>query len=82
MLSPCYLIPCHLVFFIVPVAARVDASKTASRMIIMPQALLTARLCPRGAEATVFAILAGFQNFGANIGPNNFHGDLEFENKR
>lgn len=37
-------------------------------MMIMPQALLTARLCPRGAEATVFAILAGFQNFGANIG--------------
>lgn len=40
----------------------------AAQMIIMPQALLTARLCPRGAEATVFAILAGFQNFGANIG--------------
>ncbi|CAK8997748.1 unnamed protein product [Durusdinium trenchii] len=40
----------------------------AAQMMIMPQALLTARLCPRGAEATVFAILAGFQNFGANIG--------------
>lgn len=40
----------------------------AAQMIIMPQALLTARLCPRGTEATVFAILAGFQNFGANIG--------------
>jgi len=40
----------------------------AAQMIIMPQALLTARLCPRGAEATVFAILAGFQNFGSNIG--------------
>ncbi|CAE7549435.1 unnamed protein product [Symbiodinium natans] len=40
----------------------------AQQMALMPQALLTARLCPRGAEATVFAILAGFQNFGANIG--------------
>ena len=40
----------------------------AAQMMIMPQALLTARLCPRGAEATVFAILAGFQNFGSNIG--------------
>merc|ERR1711920_1123405 len=25
------------------------------------------RLCPRGAEATVFAILAGFQNFGSSV---------------
>lgn len=40
----------------------------AQQMALMPQALLTARLCPRGAEATVFAILAGFQNFGSNIG--------------
>eukprot|EP00913_Durusdinium_trenchii_P014647 g13742.t1 len=44
----------------------------AAQMMIMPQALLTARLCPRGAEATVFAILAGFQNFGANIGQREF----------
>merc|ERR1719510_2606360 len=33
----------------------------------MPQVVLTARLCPRGAEATVFAILAGFQNFGMSV---------------
>mmetsp|Transcript_10002 Transcript_10002/g.22006 ORF Transcript_10002/g.22006 Transcript_10002/m.22006 type:complete len:595 (+) Transcript_10002:201-1985(+) len=39
----------------------------AQMMALMPMALLTARLCPRGAEATVFAILAGFQNFGASI---------------
>lgn len=39
----------------------------ASMMQLMPTALLTARLCPRGAEATVFAILAGFQNFGSAI---------------
>mmetsp|Transcript_151994 Transcript_151994/g.487964 ORF Transcript_151994/g.487964 Transcript_151994/m.487964 type:complete len:591 (+) Transcript_151994:73-1845(+) len=40
----------------------------ASMMAIMPMAMLTARLCPRGAEATVFAILAGFQNFGSSVG--------------
>jgi len=39
----------------------------AAMMALMPMALLTARLCPRGAEATVFAILAGFQNFGSAI---------------
>jgi len=36
----------------------------ATQMATMPMALLTAQMCPRGAEATVFAILAGFQNFG------------------
>merc|ERR1719188_1880953 len=40
----------------------------AQMMALMPMAMLTARLCPRGAEATVFAILAGFQNFGSSIG--------------
>eukprot|EP00440_Ansanella_granifera_P017739 gb/GFBE01019267.1/.p1 GENE.gb/GFBE01019267.1/~~gb/GFBE01019267.1/.p1 ORF type:complete len:564 (+),score=95.14 gb/GFBE01019267.1/:1-1692(+) len=40
----------------------------AKQMAIMPMSLLTARLCPRGAEATVFAILAGFQNFGFAVG--------------
>lgn len=39
----------------------------AQQMALMPMALLTARLCPRGAEATVFAILAGFQNFGMSV---------------
>mmetsp|Transcript_63802 Transcript_63802/g.152152 ORF Transcript_63802/g.152152 Transcript_63802/m.152152 type:complete len:581 (-) Transcript_63802:182-1924(-) len=39
----------------------------AAQMATMPMALLTARLCPRGAEATVFAILAGFQNFGSAV---------------
>jgi len=40
----------------------------AAQMALMPCALLTARLCPRGAEATVYAILAGFQNFGMTVG--------------
>lgn len=41
--------------------------QAASQMATMPMALLTSRLCPRGAEATVFAILAGFQNFGIAV---------------
>jgi len=36
----------------------------AQMLVIMPSALLNSLLCPRGAEATVYAILAGFQNFG------------------
>jgi len=39
----------------------------AAMLAMMPCAVLTARLCPRGAEATVYAILAGFQNFGMSI---------------
>lgn len=39
----------------------------AAMLAMMPAGLLTSRLCPRGAEATVFAILAGFQNFGQNV---------------
>merc|ERR1712190_348045 len=34
---------------------------------VMPGVLLISRLCPRGAEATVYAILSGFHNLGANI---------------
>jgi len=36
----------------------------AQQLAFMPSALLNSLLCPRGAEATVYAILAGFQNFG------------------
>lgn len=38
-----------------------------SMLVMMPQGLLNSKLCPEGSEATVFAILAGFQNFGTNI---------------
>jgi len=31
---------------------------------LMPQVILTSKVCPRKIEATVFALLAGFQNFG------------------
>ena len=34
---------------------------------MMPMALLTSSMCPRGAEATVYAILAGFQNLGCSV---------------
>lgn len=39
----------------------------ASMLALMPSALLNSRLCPRGAEATVYAVLAGSQNFGGNV---------------
>lgn len=39
----------------------------SSMLQMMPMALLTSRMCPRGAEATVYAILAGFQNFGCSV---------------
>lgn len=39
----------------------------AQMMVFMPSVLLNSLLCPRGAEATVYAILAGFQNFGSQI---------------
>lgn len=39
----------------------------AAMLGMMPMALLTSRLCPRGAEATVYALLAGFQNFGSSV---------------
>lgn len=39
----------------------------ANMLITLPAALLTSRLCPRGAEATVYAVLAGFSNFGGSV---------------
>lgn len=33
----------------------------------MPAVVLTTKLCPRGLEATVYALLAGFQNYGVAI---------------
>jgi len=39
----------------------------ATMLALMPSVLLNSLLCPRGAEATVYAILAGFQNFGGIV---------------
>lgn len=33
----------------------------------MPSVILTSKLCPPRMEATVFALLAGFQNFGSMV---------------
>lgn len=33
----------------------------------MPAIVLTSKLCPLGVESTVYALLAGFQNFGASV---------------
>lgn len=43
----------------------------------MPVMVLIGKLCPKNIEATVFAVLAGFSNFGANIG--NVLGTILFE---
>jgi len=39
-------------------------------MDFMPGVILTSKLCPKGAESTMYAILAGFANFGRAIGGN------------
>jgi folate/biopterin transporter len=36
----------------------------------MPAVVLTSKLCPRGMESTVYALLAGFQNFGQTVSRN------------
>lgn len=33
----------------------------------MPTIVLTSKLCPSGIESTMYALLAGFQNFGQSI---------------
>jgi BT1 family len=38
-----------------------------SRRDLMPAVVLTAACCPKGMEATVYALLAGFQNYGSNV---------------
>lgn len=41
----------------------------ASTMIdFLPSSVLMSRLCPVGLESTMFALLAGFSNFGQNLG--------------
>jgi BT1 family len=39
----------------------------AAMMDFMPAVVLTSASCPRGMEATVYSLLAGFQNFGSNV---------------
>lgn len=43
------------------------AAAVAGQLDIMPAVVLTSKLCPPGMEATVYAILAGFQNFGGSV---------------
>jgi len=39
-------------------------------MLFMPGVVLTSKLCPKGVEGTMYALLAGFNNFGQNIAGN------------
>ena len=43
------------------------AAAVAGQLDLMPAVVLTSKLCPPGMEATVYAILAGFQNFGGAV---------------
>ena len=36
-------------------------------MDFMPAVVLTSKVCPKGLESTVYALLAGFQNMGQNV---------------
>jgi hypothetical protein len=73
------------------------ACQQMSQMLaLMPSVMLNSLLCPRGAEATVYAILAGFQNFGQSVSSvlgvwladelgivanaSGVHGDCDFKN--
>lgn len=38
-----------------------------SMQAFLPMVLLTSKLCTRGMESTMYALLAGFQNFGASV---------------
>jgi len=40
---------------------------TCSMLNFMPTTILISRLCPKGVESTVFALLAGFSNYGGVI---------------
>ena len=43
------------------------AASVATQFDLMPAVVLTSKLCLPGMEATVYAILAGFQNFGGSV---------------
>ena len=41
--------------------------QVCSMLDFMPAVILISRMCPRGMEATVYAVLAGFSNFGQTM---------------
>lgn len=43
-------------------------SSMAATMTPPPPVVLTSKLCPIGVESTVYALLAGFSNFGRSVG--------------
>ena len=42
-------------------------TQLATMLDFMPASVLISRLCPRGMESTMFALLAGMSNFGQNL---------------
>lgn len=43
------------------------AGSVVAQLDLMPAVILTSKLCPPGMEATMYALLAGFQNFGGAV---------------
>jgi len=43
------------------------AGAVVAQLDLMPAVVLTSKLCPPGMEATMYALLAGFQNFGGAV---------------
>lgn len=41
--------------------------QVASMLDFMPAVVLTSKVCPKGMEASVYALLASYQNLGANV---------------
>ena len=46
---------------------KAAVQNTCGMLNFMPTTILISKLCPRGVESTVFALLAGFSNFGGSI---------------
>ena len=42
-------------------------SPIISMQAFLPMVLITSKLCSRGMESTMYALLAGFQNFGVSV---------------
>ena len=60
-------LPCVQVMYMV---GNAIIREVVTMLDFMPAVVLTSKLCPRGMESTVYALLAGFQNFGQTVSRN------------
>jgi len=59
-------IPDHVSYFL----GQTLLGQVAYMLDFMPGVVLTSKLCPKGVEGTMYALLAGFSNFGQSIAQN------------